>query len=122
MPFSEILIFAGKDQWTVLYKIKSFESGGYVSILLPYLVQLQKSGVDTREIVRRRTIRLQHLLNCAIIRGIRAGEFKKINIKASYELLYGLIESAIFKIAVLNQSDISDIYSALKLAIEGFSL
>ena len=92
------------------------------SILLPYLVQLQKSGVDTREIVRRRTIRLQHLLNCAIIRGIRAGEFKKINIKASYELLYGLIESAIFKIAVLNQSDISDIYSALKLAIEGFSL
>ena len=92
------------------------------SILLPYLVQLQKSGVDTREIVRRRTIRLQHLLNCAIISGIRAGEFKKINIKASYELLYGLIESAIFKIAVLNQSDISDIYSALKLAIEGFSL
>lgn len=90
------------------------------SVLLTYLVQLQKSGVNTEERVRRRIIRFQHLMNCAIIRGIRAGEFKKVNIKAAYEMLYALIESSIFKISVLNQQDIEEIYEAADLAVEGF--
>ena len=37
-------------------------------------------------------------------------------------MLYGLIESAIFKIAVLNQSDVSEIYAAAELAIEGLKI
>lgn len=90
------------------------------AVLLTYLVQLQKSGVDTEARVRRRIIRLEHLMNCAIIRGIRAGEFKKVNIKAAYEMLYALIESAIFKISVLNQRNIEEIYRAADLAVEGF--
>ena len=101
---------------------KCVENKKLFSVLLPYLVQLQKSGINTEERVRRRTIRLQHIMNCAIIRGIRSGEFRKVNIKASYEMLYGLIESAIFRIAVLNQSDVSDIYSAAELAIEGLKI
>ena len=101
---------------------KCVENKKLFSVLLPYLVQLQKSGINTEERVRRRTIRLQHIMNCAIIRGIRSGEFRKVNIKASYEMLYGLIESAIFKIAVLNQNNFSDIYSAAELAIEGLKI
>lgn len=101
---------------------KCVENKKLFSVLLPYLVQLQKSGINTEERVRRRTIKLQHIMNCAIIRGIRSNEFRKVNIKASYEMLYGLIESAIFRIAVLNQSDVSDIYSASALAIEGLKI
>ncbi len=101
---------------------KCVENKKLFSVLLPYLVQLQKSGINTEERVRRRTIKLQHIMNCAIIRGIRCGEFRKVNIKASYEMLYGLIESAIFKIAVLNQSDVSEIYAAAELAIEGLKI
>ena len=101
---------------------KCVENKKLFSVLLPYLVQLQKSGINTEERVRRRTIKLQHIMNCAIIRGIRFNEFRKVNIKASYEMLYGLIESAIFRIAVLNQSDVSDIYSASALAIEGLKI
>ena len=101
---------------------KCVENKKLFSVLLPYLIQLQKSGINTEERVRRRTIRLQHIMNCAIIRGIRYGDFRKVNIKASYEMLYGLIESAIFKIAVLNQSDVSEVYSAAELAIEGLKI
>lgn len=101
---------------------KCVENKKLFSVLLPYLVQLQKSGINTEERVRRRTIKLQHIMNCAIIRGIRFNEFRKVNIKASYEMLYGLIESAIFRIAVLNQNDVSDIYSASALAIEGLKI
>lgn len=101
---------------------KCEENRKLFTVLLPYLVQLQKSGVNTEERVRRRIIRLQHLLNCVIIRGIRAGEFKKVSIKAAHDMLYALIESAIFKISVLNQKDISDCYKAADLAVEGLKI
>jgi hypothetical protein len=36
------------------------------------------------------------------------------------EILFGLIESAIFKITILDEANISDYKSAIKLAITGF--
>ena len=47
------------------------------SVLLNYLMQLKKSGVDTNERVRRRVIRLRHLLSTILIKGIQAKEFKE---------------------------------------------
>lgn len=98
---------------------KCEENRKLFAVLLPYLVQLQKSGVNTEERVVRRVIRLQHLLNCAIIRGIRSGEFKKVSVKYANSMLYAIIESAIFKIAVLNAKDISNSYDSVDLAVEG---
>ena len=91
------------------------------SVLLNYLMQLKKSGVDTSERVRRRVIRLRHLLSTIIIQGIKNNEFKQTNVKAMNELLYALIEAAIFRVAVLNQTDISDIKESIELAIDSLS-
>ncbi len=107
-----------KDMIKFILK-KCEENRKLFAILLPYLVQLKKSGVDTEERVLRRTIKLQHILNCVIIRGIRAGEFKKVSIKSSNVMLYSLLESAIFKISVLDTKDISDFYGAAELAVNG---
>ena len=57
-----------------------------------------------------------------IIRGIRAGEFKRLIVKNMYELIYGLIESAIFRMAVLNQDNTEEILDAMELAIEGWEV
>lgn len=91
------------------------------SVLLNYLMQLKKSGVDTSERVRRRVIRLRHLLSTIIIQGIKKGELKKTNVKAMNEMLYALIEAAIFRVAVLNQTEISDIKESIELAIDSLS-
>lgn len=53
------------------------ENSQLFTILLTYLLQLSKSGVDPAERVTRRVIRLQHLMSTIIIRGIQDGEFKK---------------------------------------------
>ena len=90
------------------------------SVLLNYLMQLKKSGVDTSERVRRRVIRVRHLLSTIVIKGIQKGEFKDINVKDVNETLYGLMESAIFRIAVLNQDDVADIKSALNTTVDLF--
>ena len=90
------------------------------SVLLNYLMQLKKSGVDTSERVRRRVIRVRHLLSTILIKGIQKGEFKELNVKDANETLYGLMESAIFRIAVLNQDDVADIKAALNTTVDLF--
>ena len=92
------------------------------SVLLNYLMQLKKSGIDTSERVRRRVIRLRHLLSTIIIKGIQKGEFKELNVKDVNETLYGLMESAIFRIAVLNQDDVDDIKAALNTTVDVFKI
>ena len=90
------------------------------SVLLNYLMQLKKSGVDTSERVRRRVIRVRHLLSTILIKGIQNGEFKELNVKDANETLYGLMESAIFRIAVLNQDRLADIKAALNTTVDLF--
>ena len=91
------------------------------SVLLPYLLQLQKAGIDSGERVRRRVIRLRHLLSLLVIQGIKNGEFNNINVKDTNELLYSFIESAIFRLVILNQNNIQEMKSAVKLAIDGIT-
>lgn len=90
------------------------------SVLLNYLMQLKKSGIDPDTRVKRRVIKVRHLLSTILIRGIKAKEFADMNVKDMNELLYGIIESAIFRLAVLDQKDISDVLNTANLAISGF--
>ena len=95
------------------------ENKALFSVLLSYLLSLQKTGGDPGQRVRRRLVRLQHLLSTVIIRGIKAGEFKKVNVKAANEMIYGLIQSAIFRLSVLDEKTIEDIRDTLNMAVDG---
>ena len=88
------------------------------SVLLNYLLQLKKAGVDTNERVRRRVIKMRHLLSTVLIKGIQKGEIKSVNVKEINELLYGMIEASIFRIAVLNQEDITEVKKAINQTVE----
>ena len=88
------------------------------SVLLNYLLPLKKAGVDTNERVRRRVIKMRHLLSTVLIKGIQKGEIKSVNVKDINELLYGMIEASIFRIAVLNQESVMEVKLALGNAID----
>lgn len=88
-------------------------------ILLPYLIQVKKSGGNPGEKVRRRVIKLRHRITTVLIRGIQNGEFKEEPIHEMNNMLYGLIESAIFKVAVLCEDDILNVKSMIEIAING---
>lgn len=90
------------------------------NILLTYLVQLKKAGKDPNERVRRRVLRLRHIMSTIIINGIQVKEFKDNNVHDMDELLYGLIEASIFRITVLNQNNSTEIKKTLNLAISSF--
>lgn len=88
------------------------------SVLLNYLMQLKKAGIDTNERVRRRVIKMRHLLSTVLIKGIQNGEVKNVNVKDMNELFYGMIEASIFRIAVLNQDSITEVKKAITQTVE----
>lgn len=89
------------------------------NVVLTYLLSAQKSGKDPESRVKRRTIRLRHLLSRLLIAGKEAGEFSDFNVKDANELLYSLIESTIYRIAILDRSDAEEMKDAVSLVIRG---
>lgn len=85
-----------------------------------YLIQLEKAGISANDRVKHRVIRIRHVLNHILILGIKNKEFKDLNVRYMNELVYGLVESAIFRITVLGQKNIDDVKLTLKLAVDGF--
>lgn len=76
-----------------------------LGVVTDYLRHIRASGGDAEERVRRRTIRMRHILSGLIIEGQNSGEFDRFPVKPAAEMLYALIEAAIFRIAVLGKGD-----------------
>ena len=89
------------------------------TVLLSYLLNLQKTGGDPAERVHRRLLKLRQLIDTVLIRGQKSGEFKKFPVHTGYEMFYGLIQSAIFRLSVLSEKTIASIRDTLNLAVDG---
>ena len=58
-------------------------------------------------------------MSYVLIEGMNAGEFRQLNVKAANEMFYSLIESSIFRLAILDQQNVNEIFDVAALAIEG---
>jgi AcrR family transcriptional regulator len=98
------------------------ENRRLLSVVLNYLIYASRGDHDPDNLVRRRTVRLRHILATMLINGITAGEFKKtINVKEANELLYNVLEAAVFRLVVLRRSSVDELKSAVKLAVHNFA-
>ena len=86
-----------------------------LSVILDYLGHIRAAGTDPDERVRRRTIRMRHILSGILIEGQKKGDFPAFSVKVAGDLLYALIEAAIFRIAVLGRADVSGLVEAAAL-------
>jgi hypothetical protein len=57
---------------------------------------------------------MRHILASMLIEGIRAGEIKSVNVRAMDDILYGFIETAIFRLAVLKRPGTGDLKNAVE--------
>ncbi|MDR0449658.1 MAG: TetR/AcrR family transcriptional regulator [Treponema sp.] len=92
-------------------------SSRLLSVILNYLLHISRSNADPNYRVRRRTLRLRHILASMVIDGIKAGEIAPVNIKTADDLLYGLIEAAIFRLVVLKRESVGDLKESIGLAV-----
>lgn len=87
-------------------------------VLLPYLMQMRQEGHDPKRLVTRRILNLRHIFSTIIIRGQKAGEFKKISVHEINELIYDLIEAAVFRIVIFAENNVKDVRGTIKLVID----
>jgi len=93
-----------------------------LSVVLDYLLKLKMAGGDPDEPVRRRTIRMRHILAMIIIEGKKKGEFSsEVSGRATSELFYALIEAAVFRITVLGKKDAAILSDSLRLLTANMS-
>lgn len=92
-----------------------------LAVILDYLDHQRASGGNPDERVRRRTIRMRHILAGVLIEGQRAGEFGPFSVKEAGDLLYALIEAAIFRIAVLDRPDAGGLAASASLLARGLA-
>jgi AcrR family transcriptional regulator len=90
------------------------ENRQLLSVILNYLLYLSKSDTDPDYRIRRRTIRMRRILASMLIEGIRAGEIKPIDVRTMDDLLYGLIETAIFRLTVLKHPRVGELKTAVE--------
>jgi len=89
-----------------------------VSVLLDYILYLSKKDISPVTRVRRRVLRLRHIISTIIIDGIKSGELKKVNIKKTRDYLYCFIESAIYQLALLKSENIDELKETVIFAVE----
>jgi AcrR family transcriptional regulator len=103
--------------------IEKFEENRrLLKVILDYLLYLSKSDTNPDQRVRRRTLRLRHILATMVIDGIRRGEILPMNVRTADDLLYGLLESAIFRLAVLKRNSVEELKQAVELAVTHFAV
>ncbi|MBQ9537835.1 MAG: TetR/AcrR family transcriptional regulator [Treponema sp.] len=88
-------------------------------VLLPYLLQIQKSGGNVKEVIEHRIVKLQHFINVILIRGRDAGEFdSSLPIKGMYALIFSVVESAVFRLAVIGESGLDSSRKTVKFVLD----
>ncbi|WP_461255391.1 TetR/AcrR family transcriptional regulator [Treponema sp. R80B11-R83G3] len=87
-------------------------------VILDYLLHVSKKEISPQARVRRRTVKLQHVLLTIVIDGIKLGELKNTNIKKTKNYLYSFIESAIFQLAVLKCENLNGLKETAIFAVE----
>ena len=113
LPRSEQLIRV----MTVIFE-RLEENLRLLSVIFNYLLYAAKGDYDPDYRVRRRTVRLRHILSTMLIEGIKTGEFSpSLNVKDAIELLYSFLEAAALRMVVLRRSSVGELKDAMKLAI-----
>jgi AcrR family transcriptional regulator len=98
------------------------ENRRLLSVIMNYLIYASRNDQEPGYRVRRRTVRLRHILTAMLVEGIKAGEFSKsLNVKDANELLYGFLEAAAFRLVVLRHPSVEELKGAMKLAINRFA-
>ncbi|MDR0550578.1 MAG: TetR/AcrR family transcriptional regulator [Spirochaetaceae bacterium] len=97
-----------------------------LGVLLDYLLYIAKHPgplpCRTPEyLIRKRTIKMRHILSEIIIDGIKAGEIKNISVSEINNLIYAILESAILNVTVVGKNSLTDAQKAAELTVRFLS-
>lgn len=102
-----------------LIMVQCSHNSRLLMVVIDYLGHIRATGGNPDESVKRRTIRMRHIIAGVVVRGQRSGEFRACSVKVVDDLIFSLVESAIFRLSVLGRVDITAVIDSARLFIQG---
>jgi AcrR family transcriptional regulator len=98
------------------------ENRRLLTVILDFLTHGKISGEEMNYHIRRRTIRLRHILAGIIIDGMNAGEIRRLDIGVVGGIFFSLIESAIFELVIFKRKTIMWLMPLFEANIRSFQV
>jgi AcrR family transcriptional regulator len=89
------------------------ENRKLLRVILDYLLYISRSEGDPDVRVSRRTVKMRHYVNVLVIEGIKKNQIKNLDVASADEIIYGIIEGALYRLAVLKRDSVADLKKAV---------
>jgi AcrR family transcriptional regulator len=96
---------------TVLNQLE--KNSRLLKVVLDYLLYISRSEGSPDARVKRRTVKMRHYLSDLVIEGIKSGEIKNLDVTTANELLFDAIDSALFRLAILDRGKVPELKKAV---------
>ena len=100
---------------------KSWHNRDFITSLGDYIFQKRQEDRDFPAVIRRRTVKLDHLLRRMLRAGIDSGEIRAIPVDATAMQILDLIQAYLFKLAILTSADPRQTVAVVESFLEGLA-
>ncbi len=102
--------------------LKSWLNRDFITSLGDYLFQKRKDDRNFFPVaIRRRTLKLDHLLRRMLREGIESGELREIPIETTSMLILDLIQAYLFKLAIISAADPRQTITVIEAFLDGLA-
>jgi hypothetical protein len=100
---------------------KCWQSRDFITSLGDFIFQKRQEDRNFPEAIRRRTLKLDHLLRRMLREGVDSGEIRPIPIDATSMQILDFIQAYIFKLAIINAADPAKTVEVIGAFLDGLA-
>lgn len=98
---------------------KCWRSRDFITSLGDFIFQKRHEDRDFPDAIRRRTVKLDHLLRRMLRVGIESGELRKLPVESTAMQILDLIQAYLFKLAILSAADPNQTIQVINAFLDG---
>ncbi|MEI8242867.1 MAG: TetR/AcrR family transcriptional regulator [bacterium] len=95
-----------------------FSQRDLLLVIVEYTLSVKRSGKSLRWVVTRHTRGLKAALCYLLLKGVRAGEFEAMDVRATTELLYALMEATVMRLTLTDDADMQKQMSMVRQVLD----
>ena len=103
----------------IIYNV--WRNKDFVTSLGDFIFQKRHEDRNYPDTIRRRTVKLDHLLRRMLRSGVDSGELRNVPVEATAMQLMDFIQAYIFKLAILNAANPEQTVSVIEVFLDGLA-
>lgn len=88
-----------------------------LGVINEYLIGLRRAGEEVSRRVRRYTVKGKRIIGELIREGVASGEFHDVDVTMARDVLYSLLETTAFRLAITDSADLRKLKKLAKMVV-----